>query len=65
MVSSSGEMSSTTYWMSPGHRGESGCGRIRGCRDRRVAGDTFAAWQVQLARAKWLGLPAPTRSTHD
>jgi integrase len=25
-----------------------------------VAGEIFAAWQVQVARAKWLGLPAPT-----
>ncbi|HXC66615.1 MAG TPA: site-specific integrase, partial [Nitrospiraceae bacterium] len=29
-------------------------------KDRRVAGEIFAAWQVQVARAKWLGLPAPT-----
>jgi len=31
-----------------------------GVQDRRAAGDIFAAWQVQVARAKWLGLPAPT-----
>jgi hypothetical protein len=50
---------STTYWMSLVIEGK----RVRqdtGVQDRRVAGDIFAAWQVQLARAKWLGLPAPT-----
>ena len=50
---------STTYWMSLVINGK----RVRqdtGVQDRRVAGDIFAAWQVQLARAKWLGLPAPT-----
>ncbi|HSL04437.1 MAG TPA: hypothetical protein VK901_12985, partial [Nitrospiraceae bacterium] len=31
-----------------------------GMQDRTVAGEIFAAWQVQLARARWLGLPAPT-----
>ena len=30
-----------------------------GVQDRRVAGEIFAAWQVQLARARWLGVPAP------
>ena len=28
--------------------------------DRTVAGEIFAAWQVQMARARWLGLLAPT-----
>jgi integrase len=31
-----------------------------GVQDRTVAGEIFAAWQVQLARARWLGVPAPT-----
>jgi hypothetical protein len=31
-----------------------------GVQDRTVAGEIFAAWQVQLARSRWLGLPAPT-----
>lgn len=31
-----------------------------GVQDRTVAGEIFAAWQVQMARARWLGLPAPT-----
>ncbi len=50
---------STTYWMSLVIDGK----RVRqdtGVQERRVAGDIFAAWQVQLARAKWLGLPATT-----
>jgi integrase len=50
---------STTYWMSLVINGK----RERqdtGVQDRRVAGDIFAAWQVQVARAKWLGLPVPT-----
>lgn len=34
--------------------------RDTGVQDRRVAGDIFAAWQVQVARAKWLGLPVTT-----
>ncbi|NWF72382.1 MAG: hypothetical protein HXY51_04930 [Nitrospirae bacterium] len=50
---------STTYWMSlvvDGKRKR----QDTGVQDRRVAEDIFAAWQVQLARAKWLGVPAPT-----
>lgn len=50
---------SSTYWMSLVINGK----RERqdtGVQDRRVAGDIFAAWQVQVARAKWLGLPAST-----
>jgi hypothetical protein len=50
---------SSTYWMSRVVNGK----RERqdtGVQDRRVAGEIFAAWQVQVARAKWLGLPAPT-----
>ena len=27
--------------------------------DRRMAEQIFAAWQVQVARARWLGVPAP------
>ena len=49
----------TTYWMSLVIDGT----RLRqdtGVQDRTVAGEIFAAWQVQLARARWLGLPAPT-----
>ena len=48
-----------TYWMSFVIDGK----RLRqdtGVQDRTVAGEIFAAWQVQLARARWLGLPAPT-----
>ena len=30
-----------------------------GVQDRKVAGEIFAAWQVQLARERWLGIPAP------
>ena len=48
-----------TYWMSLVIDGK----RLRqdtGVQDRTVAGEIFAAWQVQLARARWLGLPAPT-----
>ena len=48
-----------TYWMSLVIDGT----RLRqdtGVQDRTVAGEIFAAWQVQMARAKWLGLPAPT-----
>ena len=50
---------STTYWMSLVVNGK----RERqdtGVQDRRVAGEIFAAWQVQVARAKGLGLPTPT-----
>src|SRR5262245_11319708 len=48
-----------TYWMSLVIDGT----RLRqdtGVQDRTVAKEIFAAWQVQLARARWLGLPAPT-----
>jgi integrase len=48
-----------TYWMSLVIDGT----RVRqdtGVQNRRVAGEIFAAWQVQLARARWLGLPAST-----
>jgi site-specific recombinase XerD len=34
-----------------------------GVQDRRVAAEIFAAWQVQLARERWLGIPAP-KPTH-
>lgn len=47
------------YWMSLVIDGK----RLRqdtGVQDRTVAGEIFAAWQVQMARARWLGLPAPT-----
>ena len=30
-----------------------------GVQDRKVAAEIFAAWQVQLARERWLGIPAP------
>lgn len=36
--------------------------RIRqntGVQDRKLAAEIFAAWQVQLARERWLGIPAP------
>jgi hypothetical protein len=48
-----------TYWMSLVIDGK----RLRqdtGVQIRRVAGEIFAAWQVQVARARWLGVPAPT-----
>ena len=48
-----------TYWMSLVIDGK----RLRqdtGVQDRTVAGEIFAAWQVQLARARWLGMPTPT-----
>lgn len=48
-----------TYWMSLVIDGK----RLRqdtGVQDRTVAGEIFAAWQVQMARSRWLGLPAPT-----
>ena len=48
-----------TFWMSLVIDGK----RFRqdtGVQDRTVAGEIFAAWQVQMARARWLGLPAPT-----
>jgi integrase len=48
-----------TYWMSLVIEGK----RLRqdtGVQSRRVAGEIFAAWQVQVARDRWLGRPAPT-----
>jgi len=48
-----------TYWMSLVIDGK----RLRqntGVQDRTVAGEIFAARQVQLARARWLGVPTPT-----
>ena len=48
-----------TYWMSLVIEGK----RLRqdtGVQNRRVAGEIFAAWQVQVARDRWLGMPAPT-----
>ena len=48
-----------TYWMSLVIEGK----RLRqdtGVQDRRVAGEIFAAWQVQVVRDRWLGTPAPT-----
>ena len=30
-----------------------------GVQDCKVAGEIFAAWQVHLARERWLGIPAP------
>jgi integrase len=47
-----------TYWMSLVIDGK----RLRqdtGVQDRRVAEEIFAAWQVRLARERWLGIPAP------
>ena len=47
-----------TYWMSLVIDGT----RMRqdtGVQDCKVAGEIFAAWQVQLARERWLGIPAP------
>ena len=49
---------SDTYWMSLIHEGT----RVRrdtGVQDRKVAEEIFAAWQVQLARERWLGIPVP------
>ncbi len=49
---------SDTYWMSRMIKGK----RERqdtGVADRQVAEEIFAAWQVQLAREKWLGIPVP------
>jgi len=46
-----------TYWMSlvmDGTRRR----QDTGVQDRKVAGEIFAAWQVQLARERWLGIPA-------
>ena len=54
---------SDTYWMSLTIQGQ----RQRqdtGVRDRQVAHEIFAAWQVQLARERWLGIaPSPRRHT--
>jgi len=55
-----------TYWMSLVIDGT----RLRqdtGVQDRRVAGEVFAAWQVQLARARWLGIsvPNPTHTVQE
>ena len=49
---------SDTFWMSfisEGTRAR----RDTGVQDRKVAEEIFAAWQVQLARERWLGIPAP------
>jgi integrase len=46
------------YWMSLVIDGK----RVRqdtGVQDRKVAEEIFAAWQVQVARARWLGVPTP------
>jgi integrase len=48
-----------TYWMSLVIEGK----RLRqdtGVQNRRVAGEIFAAWQVQVARDRWLGTQTPT-----
>ena len=48
-----------TYWMSLVVEGK----RLRqdtGVQNRKVADEIFASWQVQVARARWLGAPAPT-----
>ena len=48
-----------TYWMSLVIEGK----RLRqdtGVQNRKVAGEIFAAWQVQVARDRWFGMPAPT-----
>ena len=54
---------SDTYWMSLKIQGE----RQRqdtGVRDRNVAQEIFAAWQVQRARERWLGIaPRPLQHT--
>jgi integrase len=49
---------SDIYWMSlviDGKRER----QDTGVQDRKVAEEIFAAWQVQVARARWLGVPAP------
>jgi len=49
---------SDIYWMSLVIDGT----RVRqdtGVQDRKVAEEIFAAWQVQVARARWLGVPTP------
>ena len=55
-----------TYWMSLVMDGT----RRRedtGVQDRKVAGEIFAAWQVQLARERWLGIPVqkPQHTVQD
>jgi len=56
-----------TFWMSLVIDGT----RLRqdtGVQDRTVAREIFAAWQVQIARARWLGsppLPHSKRSTNS
>ena len=34
--------------------------RIQGVQSRKVGGEIFAAWQVQVARDRWLGTPTST-----
>ncbi len=49
---------SDTYWMALMMNGR----RLRQdttVQDRKVAEEIFAAWQVQVARERWLGVPAP------
>ena len=48
---------SDTYWMSLISEGTR-ARRDTGVQDRKVAEEIFAAWQVQLARERWLGIPA-------
>ena len=54
---------SSTYWMSLVINGK----RERqdtGVQDRRVAGDIFAAWQVQVARSEVARPPRPHPAAH-
>jgi integrase len=49
---------SDTYWMSLVIDGK----RVRqdtGVPNRKVAEEIFAAWQVRIARERWLGMPTP------
>ena len=49
---------SDTYWMAlmiDGQRAR----QDTGVQDRKVAEEVFAAWQVQVARERWLGVPPP------
>ena len=55
-----------TYWMSlviDGKRSR----QDTGVQDRKVAGEIFAAWQVKLARERWLGIPVtnPQHTVHE
>ena len=53
-----------TYWMSLVIEGK----RLRqdtGVQNRKVAGEIFVGWQVQVARARWLGPPRPDSAAHD